>query len=65
MNTSGQSISMTDITTMDFQSDCACNECHEVLFGPFMLGEVDTMLKAYETNASYQRQIRGRRRKHS
>jgi hypothetical protein len=28
---------------------CACNECHDALFGPFRLGEVDTMLKAYET----------------
>jgi hypothetical protein len=28
---------------------CACNECHDALFGPFRLVEVDTALKAYET----------------
>jgi hypothetical protein len=28
---------------------CACNECHEALFGPFRIVEVDTMGKAYET----------------
>jgi hypothetical protein len=28
---------------------CACNECHEALFGPFRIVEVDTALKAYET----------------
>src|SRR5215213_6616119 len=28
---------------------CACNECHDALFGPFRLYEVDTQTKAYET----------------
>ena len=28
---------------------CACNECHDALFGPFKLYEVDTQAKAYET----------------
>jgi hypothetical protein len=28
---------------------CACNECHDALFGPFRLYEVDTQAKAYET----------------
>ena len=28
---------------------CACNECHNSLFGPFRPYEVDTQTKAYET----------------